>query len=114
MKRTPTDKLDCLVKSIHCIQHEPMTGANAASADDLLPIVILLLIRTNPSRIHSSLQYILRFWMGSTRSNNTIGADTTTNEAEYCLTTFLAAMAFIERMSAETFHMDVENYSEYV
>jgi VPS9-like protein len=108
LRMTPTDKLDCLVKSIHCIQQEYKT--DSIVADDLLPIVILLLIHTNPPRLHSSLQYILRFWMGSTKSTHSNAH--VSNEAEYCLTTFLAAMAFVERMHANTFHMSEESYSE--
>lgn len=100
LQKTPSGKLDCIVRACHSI--------GAISADDLVPTLILLLFRSNPTRLHSSLQYVLRFFVAP-QADESMSAD-----AEYYFTSVMAAMSFVERMGAETFKLDPEEYSRYL
>lgn len=61
-KRAPQDKLACLSK---CSQHifQALASANGqpANADDFLSALIHVVLRANPPRLHSNINYIVRF-----------------------------------------------------
>lgn len=61
-KRAPQDKLACVSK---CSQHvfEALSTSNSepANADDFLSALVYVVLKANPPRLHSNMQYVIRF-----------------------------------------------------
>lgn len=61
-KRAPQDKLACVSK---CSQHvfEALSTSNSepANADDFLSGLVYVVLKANPPRLHSNMQYVIRF-----------------------------------------------------
>lgn len=61
-KRAPQDKLACVSK---CSQHvfEALSTWNSepANADDFLSGLVYVVLKANPPRLHSNMQYVIRF-----------------------------------------------------
>lgn len=61
-KRAPQDKLTCLSKcSQHVFQALASENRQPANADDFLSGLIYVVLRANPPRLHSNINYIVRF-----------------------------------------------------
>jgi len=57
---TPIDKLDCMIecfKIITQVLELASTKEGAGGADETLPIVIYVLLKAQPKRLHSNLKY---------------------------------------------------------
>ncbi|KAI8804979.1 hypothetical protein BJ742DRAFT_822206 [Cladochytrium replicatum] len=80
---TPKSKLDCIVKCNQLIAERMPSKLVSSGADQLLPTLILIVVRTNPPRLVSNLRYIHRFtkWEGYTA---------------YCMTNMSAVLSFID------------------
>eukprot|EP01135_Chromosphaera_perkinsii_P000980 Nk52_evm6s155 gene=Nk52_evmTU6s155 len=101
-KRAPQDKLNCIVKCSKCLFHvlqlcEKMKG-KAASADEFLPLLIYLVLKTNPVRLHSNIQYLSRYC--NTRKM-------ISGEAGYYFTNMCCAVEYISKLTEESLTMDV-------
>lgn len=61
-KRAPQDKLACVSKcSQHVFEALSTSSSEPANADDFLSGLIYVVLKANPPRLHSNMQYVIRF-----------------------------------------------------
>ncbi|OZJ06295.1 hypothetical protein BZG36_00710 [Bifiguratus adelaidae] len=91
--KAPRDKLICILncsKVIYALLREGHTGNEHLNADKFLPVLIYVVLRSNPPQLISNIQYISRF-----RNEEVLNS-----EAGYYLTNLAAASSFIEALDS--------------
>ena len=77
-----------------------MVEGTACTADDLLPLLVLVIVRANPPHLVSNIEYVAHF-----RNQACIGT-----EAHYNLTSFVSAVSFIRGADASSLTIDPAEY----
>ncbi|XP_042228001.1 rab5 GDP/GTP exchange factor-like isoform X2 [Homarus americanus] len=106
-KRVPSDKLKCLVSSSHHVLNllKQSNGGSPASADDFLPALIYCILQANPPLLHSNIAYITNFAQQSSLQSG---------EAGYFFTNLCCAVAFIEKMTADSLGLTADEFERYM
>ncbi|XP_040899043.1 rab5 GDP/GTP exchange factor-like [Toxotes jaculatrix] len=105
-KRAPQDKLACVSK---CSQHvfEALSTSNSepANADDFLSGLIYVVLKANPPRLHSNMQYVIRFGLPHSLM---------AGESGYYFTNLSCAVAFIEKLDGPSLNLSPEEFEGYM
>mmetsp|Transcript_13333 Transcript_13333/g.20568 ORF Transcript_13333/g.20568 Transcript_13333/m.20568 type:complete len:576 (-) Transcript_13333:83-1810(-) len=107
--KSPRDKMVCIMnccKVIYKMLNSITSSSNmeAAGADDFLPMLIYVLIRSKVPSLHSNTQYIRRFRHPSKLMT----------ETGYYFTHFESTIHFISNADHERFSMDKEAWEKYM
>ncbi|TSW89626.1 Rab5 GDP/GTP exchange factor [Bagarius yarrelli] len=105
-KRAPQDKLACLFKcSQHVFQALAVENRQPANADDFLSVLIYVVLRANPPRLHSNINYIVRFGLPHSLM---------AGESGYYFTNLSCAVAFIEKLDGPSLNLTSEEFNAYM
>eukprot|EP00419_Tripos_fusus_P024248 CAMPEP_0172699982 /NCGR_PEP_ID=MMETSP1074-20121228/30582_1 /TAXON_ID=2916 /ORGANISM="Ceratium fusus, Strain PA161109" /LENGTH=535 /DNA_ID=CAMNT_0013521281 /DNA_START=62 /DNA_END=1666 /DNA_ORIENTATION=+ len=109
--KAPRDKLVCILNACRVITdilrrtrrgQSGLQGKRPLSADDFLPLLIFLLIRANPPRLHSNAEYIATF----RHPSRLVGEDA------YFVTTLLSAKEFLVSARPDAFEVSLDEFNE--
>ncbi|XP_078277942.1 rab5 GDP/GTP exchange factor-like isoform X1 [Rhinoraja longicauda] len=105
-KRAPQDKLACISKcSRHIFSAIQISNEKPAAADDFLSSLIHVVLKVNPPRLHSNIQYIIRFCHPKRLM---------TGEAGYYFTNLCCAVTFVEKLNGPSLNLSHEEFEQYM
>ncbi|PNY29136.1 Vacuolar protein sorting-associated protein 9a [Tolypocladium capitatum] len=102
--RAPRDKIICVLNCSKVIFGLLKHNKSDSSADSFMPLLIYVVLQSNPEHLVSNVQYILRF-----RNQEKLGG-----EAGYYLSSLMGAIQFIENMDRSSLTISDDNFERNV
>ncbi|KAI1377632.1 hypothetical protein F4677DRAFT_415034 [Hypoxylon crocopeplum] len=102
--RAPRDKIICVLNCCKVIFGLLKHNKSDSSADSFMPLLIYVVLRSNPDHLVSNVHYILRF-----RNQEKLAG-----EAGYYLSSLMGAIQFIENMDRTTLTISDEEFEKNV
>ncbi len=108
-KQSPQEKLEAVVtccKRIFDMLSASMPEGSAASADEFLPCLIYVVLKSNPPRLHSNVNFISRF-----RDEEKLRM----GESGYFFANLCCALSFVEQgLTAQSIGMDPGEFEDFL
>ncbi|XP_037536307.1 rab5 GDP/GTP exchange factor-like [Nematolebias whitei] len=105
-KRAPQDKLACVSKcSQHIFEALAVLNNEPANADAFLSSLVYVVLKANPPRLHSNMQYMIRFGLPHSLM---------AGESGYYFTNLSCAVAFIEKLNGPALSLSPEEFEGYM
>ncbi|KAG7480998.1 hypothetical protein MATL_G00062120 [Megalops atlanticus] len=105
-KRAPQDKLSCVSKcSQNVFQALASSSCEPANADDFLSALVYVVLKANPPRLYSNMQYIIRFGLPHSLM---------AGESGYYFTNLSCAVAFIEKLDGPALNLSPAEFEAYM
>jgi hypothetical protein len=98
--KSPRDKLICIMNSCKFMYN---IQKDTKSADEFLPLLIYTILKTNPAKLHSNIEYI----------SNYRNPEKLTSEYGYYLTNMIAATSFILKLDRNSLTIEQEEYERF-
>ncbi|KAK6221340.1 hypothetical protein LQW54_001439 [Pestalotiopsis sp. IQ-011] len=102
--RAPRDKIICVLNCCKVIFGLLKNAKSDSSADSFMPLLIYVVLQSNPDHLVSNVQYILRF-----RNQEKLGG-----EAGYYLSSLMGAIQFVENMDRTSLTITDEDFEKNV
>ncbi|KAL7935386.1 hypothetical protein V8C35DRAFT_299344 [Trichoderma chlorosporum] len=102
--RAPRDKIICVLNCCKVIFGLLKHNKSDSSADSFMPLLIYVVLQSNPEHLVSNVQYILRF-----RNQEKLGG-----EAGYYLSSLMGAVQFIENMDRTSLTITDDDFEKNV
>lgn len=102
--RAPRDKIICVLNCCKVIFGLLKHSKSDSSADSFMPMLIYVVLQSNPEHLVSNVQYILRF-----RNQEKLGG-----EAGYYLSSLMGAIQFIENMDRTSLTITDDEFEKNV
>ncbi|XP_023680392.1 rab5 GDP/GTP exchange factor-like [Paramormyrops kingsleyae] len=105
-KRAPQDKLTCVSKCCRKVfQGLASSSRRPADADNFLSGLIYVVLKANPPRLYSNMQYVIRFGLAHS---------VMAGESGYYFTNLSCAVAFIEKLDGSALNLTQEEFEAYM